>query len=98
MEGNRAESLKDPVKEPTIEETFEELDGILELLEDDGQPLEEAFRQFERGMKLIKSCSAQIDKVEKQMIILQDTWQEARTASFAGPDEDESEDEEDEGL
>ncbi|MCI9102985.1 MAG: exodeoxyribonuclease VII small subunit [Lachnospiraceae bacterium] len=70
MEGNQAESLKDPVKEPTIEETFEELDGILELLEDDGQPLEEAFRQFERGMKLIKSCSAQIDQVEKQILVL----------------------------
>lgn len=57
-------------RELTIEETFAELEGILNMLEDDGQPLEEAFRQFERGMKLVKSCSDQIDQVEKQILVL----------------------------
>lgn len=54
----------------TIEQTFEELEGILEMLEDDDRPLEESFRYFERGMRLVKSCTAQIDKVEKQIIVL----------------------------
>lgn len=54
----------------TIEETFEELEGILEMLEDEESSLEESFRYFERGMKLVKSCAAQIDKVEKQIFVL----------------------------
>ncbi len=54
----------------TIEETFEELEGILEMLEDDERPLEESFRYFEQGMKLVKQCTAQIDKVEKQITLL----------------------------
>ena len=82
----------------TVEESFAKLEQLLDKLEDEDSSLEEAFSYYKRGIELVQSCSAQIDKVEKQMIILQDTWQEARTASFAGPDEDESEDEEDEGL
>ena len=54
----------------TIEETFEELDNLLDMLEQSDNSLEESFRYFERGMKLIKSCSAQIDQVEKQILVL----------------------------
>ncbi|MDO4329245.1 MAG: exodeoxyribonuclease VII small subunit [Lachnospiraceae bacterium] len=61
----------------TIEETFEELEGILEMLEDEESSLEESFRYFERGMKLVKSCSAQIDKVEKQIFVLSEDEEDA---------------------
>lgn len=61
----------------TIEETFEELEGILEMLEDEENSLEESFRYFERGMKLVKSCSAQIDKVEKQIFVLSEDEENA---------------------
>lgn len=54
----------------TIEETFEELDNLLEMLEQSDSSLEASFRYFERGMKLVRQCSAQIDKVEKQIILL----------------------------
>ena len=54
----------------TIEESFQELERILEKLEDSESSLEESFRGFEQGMKLVKSCSAQIDQVEKQIIVL----------------------------
>lgn len=54
----------------TIEESFQELERILEKLEDSESSLEESFRWFEQGMKLVKSCSAQIDQVEKQIIVL----------------------------
>ena len=39
----------------TIEETFEELDNLLDMLEQSDNSLEESFRYFERGMKLIKA-------------------------------------------
>lgn len=55
----------------SIEQTFEELDKIMEKLEAPDTTLEESFACYEAGMKLVKACGEKIDKVEKQMIILQ---------------------------
>lgn len=55
----------------SIEQTFDELDHIIEKLESSETTLEESFASYEMGMKLVKACSEKIDKVEKQMIILQ---------------------------
>lgn len=55
----------------SIEQTFEELDQIMEKLEAPDTTLEESFACYEAGMKLVKACGEKIDKVEKQMIILQ---------------------------
>ena len=55
----------------SIEETFEELDRIMEKLESNDTTLEEAFACYEAGMKLVKACGEKIDRVEKQMIVLQ---------------------------
>ena len=54
----------------TIEESFAELENILEQLESSESSLEESFRWFEKGMKLVKSCTDQIDQVEKKIIVL----------------------------
>ena len=54
----------------TIEESFAELENILEQRESSESSLEESFRWFEKGMKLVKSCSDQIDQVEKKIIVL----------------------------
>ena len=54
----------------SIEQTFEELDRIMEKLEAPDTSLEESFACYEAGMKLVKACGDKIDKVEKQMIIL----------------------------
>ena len=55
----------------SIEETFEELDRIMEKLESNDTTLEESFACYEAGMKLVKACGEKIDRVEKQMIVLQ---------------------------
>lgn len=55
----------------SIEQTFGELDQIIAKLESSDTTLEESFACYEAGMKLVKSCGEKIDKVEKQMIILQ---------------------------
>ncbi len=57
--------------EKTIEQTFAKLDELVEKLESSDTTLEESFACYEAGMKLVKACSDRIDKVEKQMIILQ---------------------------
>ena len=55
----------------SIEETFEELDRIMEKLESNDTTLEGSFACYEAGMKLVKACGEKIDRVEKQMIVLQ---------------------------
>lgn len=58
-------------KEKSIEQTFAELDQILAKLEDADTSLEDSFTYYEAGMKLVQSCGKKIDKVEKQLIVLQ---------------------------
>ena len=58
-------------QDQSIEETFAQLDELLEKLEASDTSLEESFACYEAGMKLVKACSDMIDKVEKQMMILQ---------------------------
>lgn len=58
-------------QDQSIEETFARLDELLEKLEASDTSLEESFACYEAGMNLVKACSDKIDKVEKQMMILQ---------------------------
>ncbi len=57
-------------KEKTLETAFEELDVLLGRMEDKDLPLEEAFKLYQEGTKLIAYCNASIDRVEKQIIEL----------------------------
>lgn len=56
-----------------IEERFAELDKIVKELELGELTLEESFELYKKGMDMIKDCNKDIDKVEKQLIILQNT-------------------------
>lgn len=60
-----------------IEESFEELDNIISKLEDKNTSLEDAFKEYERGVGLVKKCNESLDKVQKQIIVLQDTQEGA---------------------
>ena len=57
-------------KNMTIEENFAKLEETLALLESEEVSLEEAFAAYSEGMKLLKICNDQIDKVEKQVLKL----------------------------
>ena len=59
-------------KDKPLEASFEELQGIINKLEDSSCTLEESFRLYSDGMKLLKDCSDAIDKVEKQVILLEE--------------------------
>ena len=39
-------------------------------LEDGSSSLEDSFRYYEEGMRLVKACSGKIDRVEKQILVL----------------------------
>ena len=54
----------------SLEENFARLENTMELLERDDIPLEEAFQAYSEGMAILKQCNDQIDRVEKQVLKL----------------------------
>lgn len=60
----------DPAETRNIEDIFQELETILSGMQDPEVTLEESFRLYEKGMKDIRSCSEQLDQIEKKMQVL----------------------------
>ena len=65
-----AEAADAQMKQMTIEETFAALDALIDQLESGKGSLEDAFKNYEEGMKLVKSCNEKIEKIEKQILVL----------------------------
>ena len=65
--GENAENELDTM---TIEETFAALDELIDKLESGRGSLEDAFKNYEKGMKLVKSCNDKIETIEKQILVL----------------------------
>lgn len=59
-------------KSQTLEESFKKLDEILKSLEQPDISLDEALKIYNEGINLVKNCNEQLDKVEKQIIVLND--------------------------
>ena len=57
-------------KELSLEENFEKLEGLIEVLSDADVSLEDAFRAYSEGVALLKTCNDQIDRVEKKVLVL----------------------------
>ncbi len=62
-------------EEMTLEEAFALLDQHINTLHDTSLPLEEAFRVYQEGMKLVKTCGDKIDLVDKQVMMINDAGQ-----------------------
>lgn len=58
-------------KKIILEESFEQLETIIAELEKGDMTLEDSFKKYEEGMKLIKNCSNAIDRGEKKLIVLE---------------------------
>lgn len=58
------------VKKMTLEQSFESLDNIIGQLQGGELTLEESFKMYEEGMKLVKNCNDALDKVEKKLVII----------------------------
>lgn len=66
-------NAEDAKREWNLEESFEELDEMLNELESPDISLEESFQVYEKGMKLLKQCNEIIDRVEKKVLILSES-------------------------
>lgn len=54
----------------SLEKALEQLDGMIEKLSDRDVPLEETFETYKAGMELLKKCEAQVDLIEKKVMVL----------------------------
>lgn len=55
-------------KKVSLEENFAHVEEIIASLQEGELSLEDSFKQYTEGMKLIKNCNDAIDKVEKKLI------------------------------
>lgn len=67
---NTNEIKADSLQVSGIEEAFEKLREILGKMDEEDVSLEESFRCYEQGMKLIRYCNETIDTVEKKVRVL----------------------------
>lgn len=51
-----------------LETAFNQIEQLLQKLQEGEVSLEESFRLYEQGMKLLQKCNENIDHVEKQML------------------------------
>ncbi len=56
--------------EKSFEESLNELEKVAQDIEKGDLSLEEAIKQFEKGIKLSKECSEKLDNAEKRINIL----------------------------
>lgn len=54
--------------ELSLEEAFGQIEAVIDSLEADDITLEDSFRAYQEGMKLLGYCNGKIDKVEKQVL------------------------------
>ena len=59
-------------KEQSFEQSMEQLEEVVRLLEQGNVPLEEAIELYKRGMTLSKSCHETLQQAEEQLITLVD--------------------------
>lgn len=64
----------------SLEENFARLEEMAAKLEAEDISLEESFRIYKEGMELLKQCNEDIDKVEKQVLVLNEAGE---TEEFA---------------
>ena len=54
----------------TFENNLKELEGIVKALESSDISLDEMLELFEKGIKLTKSCTSQIENAEQKISVL----------------------------
>ena len=56
----------------SIEESFDELEEIIEKLSEEDISLSQSFELYSKGMNLVKKCGSELEEVEKKVLALSD--------------------------
>lgn len=70
QEKSNSEMLDETESEAGLEELFAQAEAVIGRLEEPGLALEEAFKAYEQGMKIIRQCNRKIDLVEEKMMVM----------------------------
>jgi exodeoxyribonuclease VII small subunit len=71
-------------KDPSFENSLEELEKIIGGLEQGEAPLENQLKAFERGIALSRDCLKRLDEVERKVqLLVQDENGEIQAKDFA---------------
>ena len=77
---------------PSFEDAMAELEQLVAKMESGELPLEASVAAYQRGSELVKYCAAQLERVERQVKVLEGDM----LKPFASDDEDYEDDEDDE--
>ena len=80
-EQQNAEGQRSLSEEQNLEELFGQLEELVAKLEEPSISLEESFRAYEEGVRLLRACNEKIDRVEKQVLVLNE---EGGLSEFSG--------------
>ena len=53
-----------------IEQNFNEVEKIIEAMQKEDVTLDESFKKYKEGMELLNKCNTMLDKVEKQIMVV----------------------------
>ncbi len=65
MAAKKTEEVQE--KKLTVEEAFLEIEKKIEALDKDDISLEDSFKEYQEGMKLLKYCHEAIEEVEQKV-------------------------------
>jgi len=71
-----------------LEKSLEELEALVVRLESGDLPLEQALKEFERGVKLTRQCQAALTEAEQKVEILLKKTATAEPSPFTDGDEE----------
>src|SRR6187549_910356 len=71
-----------------LEKSLEELEALVARLEGGDLPLEQALKEFERGVRLTRQCQAALTEAEQKVEILLKKTATAEPSPFADGDEE----------
>lgn len=69
------------LSEMSYEQAFSELETLVETLEEEQKPLEEALKLYERGQLLIKYCGALLEQADLRIRQLNPAGSDAEAGS-----------------
>lgn len=58
-------------KELSIEDIYDKLDSLIEQMDSEEISLEDSFKLYNEGLMLVKECNDKIEKVEKDIEVLE---------------------------
>ena len=72
IEENNTENNMNNTENVGIEDNVEQLEDIISKMQSDRITLEQSFELYNKGLSLVQDCNNQIDKIEKQIKIIEE--------------------------